>query len=160
MSLTGNHHDRRAQNNQISGRSGCYYCVKAVKWIPVLFIVAIIMWSYYAYAIQLSFCKLKKKFSSIFHVSTNHAGSIEKIVHCYPLKFLLYSYNRECGTKNFISPYVPCSFYNVLLVVLANDFHRYRNSSVKGECVDFILFFTFNFELESNVMSDRYDKNF
>lgn len=61
MSLTAGNHDRRGQNNQIGGgggRGGCYYCVKAVKWIPVLFIVAIILWSYYAYAIQLSFCEL------------------------------------------------------------------------------------------------------
>lgn len=33
----------------------CYWCFRAAKWIPVLFIVAVISWSYYAYVIQLCF---------------------------------------------------------------------------------------------------------
>lgn len=35
----------------------CYWCFRAAKWVPVLFIVAVISWSYYAYVIQLCFCK-------------------------------------------------------------------------------------------------------
>jgi len=31
----------------------CWVCVKAIKWIPVLFIVTIMCWSYYAYILQL-----------------------------------------------------------------------------------------------------------
>jgi len=33
-------------------------CISIVKWTPVLFITAVLVWSYYAYVLQLCLCKL------------------------------------------------------------------------------------------------------
>ncbi len=38
----------------------CLRCISAcmtfTKWIPVLFVMAVLTWSYYAYVVQLCFC--------------------------------------------------------------------------------------------------------
>lgn len=42
----------------------CYWCVKGLKLIPVLFIVTIVAWSYYAYVFQLCFSKSENMFNT------------------------------------------------------------------------------------------------
>ena len=52
----------------MSLRASRMCCFETLKSIPVLFILSIVAWSYYAYVVQMCFCKFKilKKTSSIF----------------------------------------------------------------------------------------------
>ncbi|XP_060516105.1 palmitoyltransferase ZDHHC15B isoform X2 [Cylas formicarius] len=50
----------------------CYWCLKAVKWIPVLFIVTIVAWSYYAYVIQLCLSNMENTLAQILFLIFYH----------------------------------------------------------------------------------------
>ena len=55
--------DQARQNDFAGPKKGnflynkCYVCISIFKWFPVLFIFAILIWSYYAYVLQLCLCK-------------------------------------------------------------------------------------------------------
>ncbi|XP_065087942.1 palmitoyltransferase ZDHHC15 isoform X2 [Ochlerotatus camptorhynchus] len=57
MSITGNydHYHRSGSTGGPDRPDRCVCCVRTMKWFPVLFIVSVIGWSYYAFVVQLSF---------------------------------------------------------------------------------------------------------
>ncbi|KAF5300196.1 hypothetical protein FQA39_LY11230 [Lamprigera yunnana] len=57
-------------------RGRCFWCIKAVKWIPVLFIVTIIMWSYYAYVVQLCIITIHSVVKKIIYLIIYHTTLI------------------------------------------------------------------------------------
>ncbi|KAJ8955450.1 hypothetical protein NQ318_003550 [Aromia moschata] len=53
-------------------RGPCYWCFKTVKWIPVLFIVTIVGWSYYAYVIQLCLITVESPVKQVLYLIFYH----------------------------------------------------------------------------------------
>jgi hypothetical protein len=54
-------------------RNGCSVCIRVFKWLPVLFIISVLSWGYYAYVIQLNLFTidsviLKALYLTLFHV--------------------------------------------------------------------------------------------
>ena len=66
--------DHARQNEFVGPKKGnflynkCYICISIFKWFPVVFILAITIWSYYAYVLQLCLCKCC--FFVVFSVNT------------------------------------------------------------------------------------------
>ncbi|RZB41737.1 palmitoyltransferase ZDHHC15 [Asbolus verrucosus] len=58
--------------NTINNKGPCFWCIKAVKWIPVLFIVVIIAWSYYAYVIQLCLVNVESMSRQVVYLIFYH----------------------------------------------------------------------------------------
>lgn len=49
------------------------WCVKTVKWFPVIFIVSVILWSYYAYVIQLCLLTVVSNIQRVVYIVLYHA---------------------------------------------------------------------------------------
>ncbi|XP_058065453.1 palmitoyltransferase ZDHHC15 isoform X2 [Anopheles bellator] len=55
MSVLGTNYNYHRTFDEERNNRCCACCVRTMKWFPVLFIVSVICWSYYAFVIQLSF---------------------------------------------------------------------------------------------------------
>ena len=66
------------------------WCVKTVKWFPVLFIVSVIGWSYYAYVLQLCFLTVTSVIQKIIYI----------VIYHVLLVFFLWSYWQTILTSN------------------------------------------------------------
>jgi len=60
----------RRRGNENGGR--CKPCIEFTKWLPVVFIVTVIAWSYYAFAIQLCILTMKELWLQIFSLTVYH----------------------------------------------------------------------------------------
>lgn len=52
--------------------NSCMACGQALKWIPVIFIVTVIVWSYYAYVVQLCFFFAETVVQQVFYLVMYH----------------------------------------------------------------------------------------
>ncbi|XP_012252056.2 palmitoyltransferase ZDHHC15B isoform X7 [Athalia rosae] len=50
----------------------CWWCLKALKWIPVIFIMTIVFWSYYAYVVELCYYTIKSYVQKAFYLFFFH----------------------------------------------------------------------------------------
>ncbi|XP_015114303.1 palmitoyltransferase ZDHHC15B isoform X2 [Diachasma alloeum] len=50
----------------------CWWCVRAFKWIPVIFILTIVFWSYYAYVVQLCYYTIESNVQKAFYLFFFH----------------------------------------------------------------------------------------
>ena len=70
-SYSGHRSPRPSFSRQLRNR--CSLCIRVFKWLPVLFIVSVLCWGYYAYVIQLNLINIesviiKALYLSVFHV--------------------------------------------------------------------------------------------
>ncbi|XP_014216681.1 palmitoyltransferase ZDHHC15 [Copidosoma floridanum] len=57
----------------MDGKGGrCWWCFRAVKWIPVLFILSVVFWSYYAYVVPLCIYTIENIVLRVFYLVFFH----------------------------------------------------------------------------------------
>lgn len=67
----------------------CGICISLIKWLPVLFIVSVLCWGYYAYAIQLCFFNLQNVILRVIFLVVFH----------YLMLMTLWSYYQTVFTE-------------------------------------------------------------
>ncbi len=53
-------------------RNGCSFCIRVFKWLPVLFIISVLSWGYYAYVIQLNLLTINSVIIRILYLTPFH----------------------------------------------------------------------------------------
>lgn len=110
-----------SSNNYQKQQTPCLVVIKCVKFIPVLFILSIFLWSYYAYVFQLC---IRKLCSVIYNKS---------ICRQYCDRNYGFSVRANGLWTDFYAPILSHSVLHVPLGVLANNFHSNQNGAVKGK---------------------------
>lgn len=93
-------------------------CVKAAKWVPVLFVIAIIVWSYYAYVIQLCIFMVREELKKALYLGFFH----------FFFLMLIWAYCYTVSMKNGIIPSqfkLPESEYDRLIHANSEDMQKY-----------------------------------
>jgi hypothetical protein len=109
-------------------KNSCDFCIRIFKFIPVIFIFAVIIWSYYAYVIQLSFCKCPDPFSRYFCCNN---------FDFFYLAFVsVFSICYKHSTKSPLFNFLSCHSDNVHVELLSDDFYRFWEGATESKCLE------------------------
>ncbi|XP_017770003.1 PREDICTED: palmitoyltransferase ZDHHC15 isoform X4 [Nicrophorus vespilloides] len=62
----------RSSSTTSTNKGTCSVCIKAVKWVPVLFILSIVVWSYYAFVVQLCIITIESTIQKVIYLVVYH----------------------------------------------------------------------------------------
>lgn len=106
------HHDIFNTSTEFPRRGPCFWFFRAVKWIPVLFIVAVIAWSYFAYVVQLCFCKYRWLIRPpLWHFSWSLLDI--SILFCFFCRFCFFAVSVE----SIIEKILYLLFYHLIFIM-------------------------------------------
>lgn len=66
----------------------CSLCVRLLKWVPVLFIMAIVVWSYFAYVIQLNILTIESIPKKVIYLLVYHTLLVLFLASYYQTVFM------------------------------------------------------------------------